>query len=279
MIETYKDSCRETANKIPGWQEKSKNELCRLCVENESNPELYNAYFAAVMYSYMGTIAKYYQTNKALLTEETCIEWLEDAVTYALSHRRWEDPDSSIYNDPNGPDKVINRILKCTRANLYQYVNRKKRKDFYWMKSLDAISELVNDNSVELMDKTDFTKELELDLKSFVRMTFYEKDYFMAYMIDCIMNENVFVFDRETQENIFSIKKLSRKLCQVGEEYCERFSEEYGIPLDVVLGTLKYFCNLNSGKLVYKIEYNLQKLRHNPYIIQQLKGTKKRNAD
>ena len=272
MIESYRESCKKAASAIPGWEKLNKNELCRLCIDNEDNDALHNAYFAAVLYNYCTTVSKYYQSCRGLVDEATCIEWLEDAVQYALLHRRWEDPNSSIYNDPNGPDKVINRIMKCTKVNLYQYVSRKKRKDSYNVKSLDAITELVNDGTLELMDKDDHIGGLSLDIKSYVKKAFYAKDYFMAYMIDCIVNENVFTYDINCQKYSFNIRKLSRLLCSVNEEYCKRFSEDYSIDLDAVLSTLKYFDRLNRNKLIYKIEYNLHKLKHDNEILNSIRG-------
>jgi hypothetical protein len=197
---------------------------------------------------------------------------MEDAIQYALSHRRWEDPDSSIYNDPNGPDKVINRIMKCTKVNLFQYVNRKKRKDAYKIKSLDAISELVNDNTMEIVDREDELKNLNIDFKMIIKNTFLLKDYFMAYMIDCILNENVFYYSKEKSCYEFNIKKLSRVICNIDESYCVRFADTYELDREDVIKTLKYFDKLNSNKLLYKIEYSLQRLKHDETILKQLKG-------
>jgi hypothetical protein len=271
MIDAYKESCKKAASIIDGWETLSKNELCMLCVEYENDEKLYNAYFAAVLYNYCNTISKYYQSCKGFVDEATCIEWMEDAIQYALLHRRWEDPDSSIYNDPNGPDKVINRIMKCTKVNLYQYVSRKKRKDAYKIKSLDAISEMVNDNTLEIMDRSD-EESTSLDIKSYIKKVFNSKDYFMAYMIDCILNSRVFFLNKEKQTYEFNIKKLSRELCSIDEEYCERFAVEYEIDPELVIGTLKYFDRMNSSKIIYKIEYNLQKLKHDETMLKQLKG-------
>ncbi len=272
MIESYKELCKKTANTVDGWEKLSKNELCRLCIENEGNPSLYNAYFAAVLYNYCPTISKYYHSCKGMVDEATCIDWMEDAIRYAFEHRRWEDPDSSIYNDPNGPDKVINRIMKCTRVNFFQYVSRKKRQDAYKTKSLDAISEMVNDNTMEIMDRDDEDNLSAIDIKEYIKKQFQSKDYFVAYLLDCILNAHVFIYDKEKQQYDFNMKKLSRAICAIDKEYCVRFANEYSLPVEEVMGTLKYFDRLNSNKLLYKIEYSLQKLKHDSTLISQLKG-------
>ena len=272
MLERYKSTCKEYANRVEGWESLDKNELCRLCIKHEDDEELYNAYFAAVLYNYCGTIGKYFQSCGGLVTVEQCADWVEDAIIYALKHRKWEDPSSSIYNDPNGPDKVINRIMKCTRANLYQYTNRKKRKDSFNMKSLDAITEAVHDNSMELIDREDHLGKLNLDIKAYIKESFDEKDYFRAYMIDCIINDNVFNYIKETGTYEFDTKKLSRRICAINEDYCKRFAREYDIPEEQVIKTLIYFRNINSNKLLYKIDTYIKRLKHDKYFSTFVRG-------
>jgi hypothetical protein len=151
-------------------------------------------------------------------------------------------------------------------------VNRKKRKDAYKIKSLDAISELVNDNTMEIVDREDELKNLNIDFKMIIKNTFLLKDYFMAYMIDCILNENVFYYSKEKSCYEFNIKKLSRVICNIDESYCVRFADTYELDREDVIKTLKYFDKLNSNKLLYKIEYSLQRLKHDETILKQLKG-------
>lgn len=272
MIDGYKDLCKIAANKIPGWENLSKNELCRLCIKHEDDEELFNAYYAAIMYNYCPTITKYYRSCKGIVDEATCKDWMEDAINYALRHRRWEDPDSTIYGDPNGPDKVINRRMKCTRVNFFQYVSRKKRKDSYKTKSLDAIAEMVNDNTLEIMDKESANDSPTFYLKDYIKRSFMKKDYFIAYLLDCIINSNVFFYNKETSQYELSTKKLARAICSIDEDYCERFADDYSLPQGLVKDTLKYFYRVSPTKITYKIEYSIQKLKHDEVLSRQLKG-------
>lgn len=270
MLIEYRDACKRAASTIPDWENLNKNELLRLCVQYENDESMYNAYMAAVLYNYYPTIIKYYQSCKGLVSVEDCADWVEDAIAYALKHRKWEDPTSSIYNDPTGPDKVINRIMKCTRANLYQYTNRKKRKDAFGMKSLDAIAEAVHDNTLEIADSEDHIDRLNLDIKSYIKDVFLSKDYFTAYMIDIIINDNVFTYDREKCETVFDIKRLSRRICAINEKYCTRFADEYDLPEQTVIDTLRYFQGLNRNKLLYKIQATIKRLRHTDFFREQV---------
>ena len=127
MLDENKELCRRTADIIPEWTSMSKNDLCRAYVANKGNEAAQNAYLSAILYRYWNLISKYYYmgvgVNRA--SPEECYDWLVDSVCCCVNSASWEDPNSSIYKDPNGPDKVINRCMKCARLTYYQFINRK----------------------------------------------------------------------------------------------------------------------------------------------------------
>ena len=270
MLDEYKQTCKEIADRIPGWQHLTKNELCRLCVANEDNPELHNAYFAAIQFKYWNLISKYYTSCNGLVDAETCRDWLIDTILYALEHRRWEDEDSSIFNDPNGPDKAINTKMKCMKINQYQYSNRKKRKEAYGVVSLDELTEKFNDSNNGLLD-TDSDKERQaIDVREYIKKIFLKKDYFLAYMLDAILNANVFDDVKGSNTSIFSPKRLSKFLRNLDDDYCQQFADRYDVNIDTALHSLVYFQKLNTRKVHRKIEYSLQKLRHDEVLLDLL---------
>lgn len=269
MLDEYRHICEEIANTIPDWKKLSKNELCRLCVANENNPVLYNAYFAAIQYRYWHLISKYYTSCNGLVEPEVCRDWLIDTIMYALKHRRWEDEDSTVFNDPTGPDKVINTKMKCLKINQYQYSNRKKRKDAFGMMSLDDLTEKTTDSNLGLFDESTELEIRELDIKSYIKKLFLKKDYFMAYMLDGIVSADVFELS-DTGNVTFSLKKLSKFIRKITPTYCQQFAQRYEIDEDVVIKSLIYFHNLSIRKVNSKIEYNLHKLRYDPMIIELL---------
>ena len=129
MLEDYKELCRKSADVIPDWRSMSKNDLCRGYVANKGNSRLQDAYMSAILYRYWSLISKYYYQRQNCASPEECYTWLVDSVLCCVNLASWENPESSIYKDPNGPDKVINRCMKCARLTYYQFINRKKRKD------------------------------------------------------------------------------------------------------------------------------------------------------
>lgn len=264
MLEEYRENFRKGAELINGWEQLSKNDLCYGYIEHEDNPELRNAYYCALMYRYWPLIPKYHYMCSNVATIEDCYDWLVDSINYTLKHRRWEDPDSSIYGDPNGPDKMINRYMKCARLTFYQFINRKKRRDNFGMLSLD---ELVNiSDSPDYIQDTSFSSECsKMDLHSYIKHLFVKKEYFLAFMMDFIMYEDL--FDYIDGVPTFNVKRLAKKLRHITPEYCASFASKYELEAENVLSAYTKYCRNLSSNLIYnKIEYNLSKLKHDNYF-------------
>lgn len=262
MLENYREGFREQANIIKDWEKLSKNELCYAYIEHENNPELQNAYFSALVYRYWPLISKYHYMCSNVASMEDCYDWLIDSITYALAHRRWEDPDSSIYNDPNGPDKVINRYMKCARLTFYQFINRKKRRDNFGMLSLDELLNIVDPTSGCDFINTSYTSEdARIDLYNYIRQLFDKKDYFLAFMIDLIVYGDT--FDNDTGMAVFNQKKLVKQLRHLDKVDCQIFAQRYDLDENMVLEYYETYCkNLSSTVMYHKIEFNLLKLKH-----------------
>jgi hypothetical protein len=200
---------------------------------------------------------------------EDCYDWLVESVLCAVNCKRWTEEDSSIYKDPNGPDKVINRAMKCARLNFYQFINRKKRKDNFGMLSLDELRENLHDNSLDIEDpELNIEDVTSLSLKDFIRNVFNRKEYFQAFMIDCILSENT--FDHEDNHIIFNPKYLIKILKGLDNSYAARFAALYGFTFEDTQKALSYCQGMSSSKIKSKIEYNLQKLKRDPKLMEVL---------
>ena len=124
----------------------SRTELANgYCDADESgNYQLRDAYFAALVLRYWYKIYEWKSNSASLgLPIETFVEWLEDSLLIALKYRAWRIPGNSLYNDPNGPDKAINRSCFSTRGREYQCANKDKRKSNTQTISMESI---VDDN-------------------------------------------------------------------------------------------------------------------------------------
>lgn len=269
MLEDYKEALRCCADQIPDWMSLSKNDLCREYVKNKDNEQIQNCYFSAIMYRYWNLISKYYYMSNNVASPEDCYEWLVDSVYTCVKLASWEDPKSSIYKDPNGPDKVINRCMKCARLTYYQFINRKKRRDNFGMLSIDELSESFGTTIAEPED-THFTdRASEMAIHDYVRDLFIKKDYFSAIMIDCIVHQEVFdevVSTTECARSSFNIKKLTKFISEINNEYVIEFSKRYNIEEELVNKGISYFISLRPSVIKAKIRTVLERLQHDSFI-------------
>lgn len=273
MLEEYKEAFRRCADLIDGWQDLSKNDLCRKYVENKDNPQLQNSYFAAIMYRYWHLIPKYYYMSSNVASIEDCYEWLEDSVYGCLKATSWDRADSSIYKDPNGPDKVINRCMKCARLTYYQFINRKKRKDNFGLLSLDEMTELFGTTVSEPESHESVEDSLTLwGIQDYIKKAFRNKDYFVAVMIDGIITQEVFdvvvnkVEDGGGMTTRFNIKKLTKFMSNLTDEYVVEFAKKYDFTVEEAEKGMSYFRFQKPPTIKAKIQTNLEKLQHDSFF-------------
>lgn len=71
---------------------------------------------------------------------------------------------------------------------------------------------------------------MSMDLKNFIRDAFKNKEYLLAFMVDGIINYEVFDYERDSKGYLysqFSPKKLARHVRSLSPNYCERFADMY----------------------------------------------------
>ena len=263
MLDEYKHVYLKSAVLVPQWDKIDKNDLCRKCLEKENTFE-FNHYLAALICRYWGLIAKFYRISSNLAQPEDCYNWLIDAIMYALKHRQWENPDSPIYNERTGPDKVINRCMKSSRLIFYQFSNRKKRKKEYQLISIEGLKEETNSDALDIEDDDALIDECSIDVEYMIEQTFRRKEYFLAFILDCICIEDVFEFSNEGIE--FNIKRLARYFRQIDENYIRYFSNKYSIDFDTVYQAAILAKNIPDTKLTGRIQELLLRLKHSDLI-------------
>jgi len=118
---------------------------------------------------------------------EDTYQWVVDGILYALQHRKWLDPNNKLYTDPDGPDKVINRKIKCIRINHLISENRDKRKVHVNLLSLDSFED--SDNFVGEYEKQyDSISDLVCSLCD-------DNKIFQAVLVDVISDGTCFTQD------------------------------------------------------------------------------------
>lgn len=265
MLEEYKDLYKASASMIPDWATMDKNDLCRACIAHESDEVLYNAYLSAIICRYWGLISKFYNQSKNLAEPIDCYDWLIHAITYALKHRQWENPKSTIYNDPKGPDKAVNRCMKSSRLIYYQFHNRKKRRKDYTLISMDDLKENLNSDDANIEDKSANFDYTGFDLIFYINEIFNRKEYFLAFILDLICNDDVFEFQDDSTR--FNIRKLIKHFRELDEAYLLMFANKYDIAYEDVLQAAILAKNIPDNKLKFKVEDMLLRLKHSTFML------------
>ena len=268
MLDEYKELCRKSADLVERWEKLSKNDLCRAYVENKDKPDIQNAYLSAILYRYWNLISKYYYQSANCATPEECYGWLVDSVSCCVNLAAWEDPNSSIYKDPNGPDKVINRCMKCARLTYYQFINRKKRKDEFGLLSIDELKELYGNGAPEPSDPEQDYDMSSFIIKDFIVEEFRKKNYFVCFLIYFILYGNI--FDVTTISNSVSSEFNLRKMCKVmnniDRSVIDDFSETLKLPLIDVSKAADYIKCVPSANMRKKVQQSLEDLKHSKLV-------------
>lgn len=274
MLDDYKELCRLAANSAPGWEDLSKNDLCRAYVANKGNEYLQNAYLSAILYRYWSLIGKYYYQSVNCATPEECYGWLVDSVSCCVNLAAWENPSSSIYNDPNGPDKVINRCMKCARLTYYQFINRKKRRDDFGMLSVDELKELYGNGAPEPADPEQEFDMGSLLIHDYVVDEFRRKNYFVSFLIYLIISGNVFdiIVTDGQKDTEFNLRKICKLMNTINEDQLWAFSAEYNIPLESVTKAHEYIKMVPQANMRKKVLQALEDLKHSALVESLLGG-------
>ena len=247
MLEDIKNSYMECATLlVPDWKSMSKNTLAFEAVDKRHS-QYFDGYVSALMVKYWGKMVAYYHKAKLVATPEDVHTWLVNAIMYALDKHPWTNPKSSIYQDKNGPDKVINRVIESRRKTFYQQLNRYNRKINSNMLSLDALSECMLDTYTPMCeDEHDFI------IDDLVTSAFAVKDYFFAFMVDAIVNERCSVGGRH-KKLVTHLKNLS--------SYCDIFASRYDLHIDKVKKSSTYITRMSRADIIRKINLTLHDMK------------------
>ena len=219
MLTDTKRFLTEQANHIKDWKSLNKNVLCNLYIEKENNQVLSNSYFAAIILKYWNKIYSLYANTYLTASQEDAYDWVVEGILYALKNRKWKDPNNKLFTDPNAPDKVINRKIKCLRLNHLISQNRVKRKAQINILSLDSLED--GDNILGKEFIYDSSRELVKNI--------FNSDPISSVIVDLILNDDCFEKDEETNKLEFSKQKLVELLLNLDSDYINYFSLKYDL--------------------------------------------------
>jgi hypothetical protein len=249
MLEEYRLIYEEVAStSIPDWRSRDKNDLIIKACDLPNGPEK-DSYISAILLKYWNKINKFYAKCKLVATPEDVHTWLTMAVLYAMDNKPWENPESSIYMDKNGPDKVINRVMECRRITFYQQLNRYNRKINSAILSLDSLTEDFKDTVFPIYEDSKI-----IEIFDVVCAKFKEEEYMMAFILDAIICEGL----RNREEDY---RKFVTHIRRMNKSFCQNFSSRYGIPNEDVIYAVEKVHLLSNVDLRKRVEYNLIRLK------------------
>ena len=247
---------------VPDWRKKNKNDLVNECIDVKDNKTLYDGYISAIIARYWNLATKYYYQNSNSATPEECYEWLLDSIMCALQYQQWRNPKNAIYNDPNGPDKVINRCMVSARLMFYQASNCVKRKVNYQTYSADKMHEELGDAAFPAVESEDMERAVDAS-DDLIMKAFRKGDYFSCAVIDNIAHKETYDTIKENGQIFtkFNARKLAKALRQCDEKYCDAFSRRYNVNVDTMKEEVTKIKRFSSEKMYRWIDRSLRKLK------------------
>lgn len=275
MLEDIQKSFISYASGLGNYQALSKTELANgYCDAEEAHDELKrNQYYAALMLRYWYKIYEYNSSSgSARLEIEDFVSWVEDGLNYALKHKKWRDPSSSMYKDANGPDKIINRCFASVRTIYYQYYNKDKRKLNYTSNSIDEAIEMCGDAACPSAEE-----ETGVGARDVINLYIKKNKLIEAFIIDTICFQDAFKESKSIsyktagEEKIKQVKynlnldehKIIQNLTNIDTGYLDYFSQCYGIKNEIILSIAADLKQLSSAKLYSYVRGTLRDLSKN----------------
>ena len=266
MLEQEYKTLYNCASIIPNWKTANKNDLANAYVDNEDNERLKDAYFSALMLRYWGNIGRYYTSSKASgFSIEDCYNWLVEALSYSLKQRKWRDPSSSMYEDKNGPDKIINRCIFSRRQYYYYLSNTANRKANFHALSLDDEENIDQDHNTHLIDNSYQTDKLSLDISTISYSLYKENNRLESFLLSYLSLNDFSVYSKSKDEWKLNKSSLVASIKNISYDdfryFVNKISED--ISEDRIKENYKELKEIKENKVRYVIDKALNNLKEN----------------
>ena len=233
---------------LPNWKNENKNDLIRKASTLPDGIEK-DAYVAAIMLKYWSKISKFYGKCSLVTTQEDIHEWLTTAILYAINKHPWDSPTASIYNDPNGPDKVVNRGMECVRLTFYQQLNRYNRKINSAILSLDCLTEDYKDAATPV-----YLDSYICEVHDVIIGYFEKEEHVLGLLLNGILYENWQMSEENAKRVAVYLKKLDL-------EDAKLIASRYSVDVEYVIKSVTYCNRLTVDELRRRVQYAFVKLK------------------
>ena len=237
---------RRKADQIE-WQKMDVNDLFRDTIIHENDSE-YETYFAALVCRFWGYSGRIYTQCNRHITFEECLDCIIDALRYVLEKRVWENPSSSLFNDPKAPDKAMHIAMKRQKGIMLSKFNAQRRMTNFNTLSIDEAHENFNDSAEGIL----FEQTNDNSASAIVSSYFNKGDDYLSGMIlDCIC------FGNSKPDPVYIARDL-RKTCDISRDH---YSELYNADAEEINKTIKTIKKMSNQMLEMKIKALLYTLK------------------
>ena len=248
MLEHIYNEYRKKAEVID-WKKYSINDLFYEYIKHENEPTADN-YFAGIVYRTWGYAGRVYVQCNRHVTFEECYDCLIDTLRYVIDKRVWENPESSLHNDPAAPDKAFHIALKRQRSIMLSRLNAYRRKSNFNVLSLDGAHEEFNDATDGLLFNMESS---EIDkVRIFISEYFDKQDYLSGLFLDVICYNNNPLYDD---------KKIIKALNDLDDSYLDYYKEYYNVDHDLYIKTINKIKRMSNKSLKMKLKSLLFSLK------------------
>ena len=265
VLDVYKKLHEDSASIVDGWKTMNKNDLINAYIDVENDKKLADAYMSAIILRYWSNIYKYSALSYKSVNDPTIYyDWLVSSIMKAIKNRKWKDPSNKLYNDPNGPDKVVNRCLKSARLGWYQVNNKNNRKINFGLCSVDHLTEELGEAApFPTYEDVDMSGG-GIDVKNMMRKLLNNGEFVTAFLVNGVVNYDV--FDKESDSNGKSVltlnqKRLYRYIHNLTDNDCSLMSYYLNEPIDNIYKARDECRTLTRLRLRSAIKVGFAKLR------------------
>lgn len=279
MLQDQKKMYMQVADTIPNWRAQTNSDLIRKYCEAKKteDKQTANCYAAAIIVRYWGVITNYYrQPHSERVYVEDCYDWLINAFMNVTNHSYWfEDPvlkltyvktgevrtrKNPIFGKSDAPEITLKKCITSMRLGFFQDANRDIRKLNYTAASVDK---MVDDKQVGLLPhhRGIFETTESVYVNNILADTFKYKFYTDAFVLDGIVNGNVFEYNKEDKTQTLSKKKLVKHLRNLDDNYCTIIADELKLDKFEIIKASQPFRKYGSKRLYNIIDKSLSNLK------------------
>lgn len=290
--ESLRESFIREASRLGDFRLLSKTDLANGYVQaqDNGNEDLRSAYFAALVDRYWNKISSWKCDQRLVglkFQESDFVDWLVDAITYAVEHRGWLDSTKDVYGDPNGPDKIINMCCASEVLIVLQHHNKDKRKANIYTFDIDASVDENGDCALDYAGATEGDCKLD-GAKSLILNYLKKGRVIEALVLDGIAYQDaykevktehqmtVYETNEEGEEEsyketvtgtktLFDERKLVAHLANINQSFMhEYFANEYEVTSEETEDIFSKLKTLNNAKLYQMIRKTLLQAKNDP---------------